>query len=179
MAYLQQLRRWISSHGSQDIAYIDESGFVPEQVNPYGYSRRGKIIFGDHSGQRRPRTNLLVARYQGRLQAPMLLEGSVTAEVFEAWLEQWLLPSLDKGSLLVMDNAAFHRKAAVRELAKRWGHEVLFLPPYSPDYNKVEHDFGALKKLRCFYPAQTPIDAIILEYQERREAILLSQSKVD
>ena len=108
----------------------------------------------------------------------MLLKGSVTAEAFETWLEKWFLPSLDRGSLLVMDNAAFHRKTAVRQLAKRWGHEVLFLPPYSPDYNKVEHDFGALKKLRCFYPTQTPVDVIIREYQNRREATLLSQSKV-
>ena len=55
----------------------------------------------------------------------------------------------------------------------------LLLSPYFPDYNKVEHDFGAIKKLRCFYPAQTPLDVIICEYQSHREASLLSHSKVD
>lgn len=154
----------MSQNHSKRIAYLDETGFDAEGFNPYCYAPRGQVVWGERSGHRRPRTNLIAARYQGQIVAPMLIEGSVNADVFEGWLEQYLLPILEPSSLLILDNAAFHRQGAIRRLAESAGHQVLFLPPYSPDYNKIEHDFAAIKKLRAFSPASTSLDEVICRY---------------
>ena len=56
------------------------------------------------------------------------------------WLEKHLVPELNPNSTLILDNAAFHRKDDVFGIAKQAGHKVLFLPPYSPDFNRIEQD---------------------------------------
>ena len=65
----------------------------------------------------------------------MIFEGSLNAVGFEGWLEQYLLPSLERKSVLRMDNAAIHRKTLIKELVNGQRHEVIFLPKYSPDLN--------------------------------------------
>ena len=70
----------------------------------------------------------------------MLLPGSVNASGFEQWLEQWLCKELRPKSTLIMDNAPIHRKNRIEEIARTRGHQVLFLPRYSPDFNSIEHD---------------------------------------
>ncbi len=80
----------------------------------------------------------------------MLFTGSLNAESFEGWLALYLLPSLTIPSILIMDNAPIHRKTAIRLLVEEAGHQILFLPKYSPDLNDIEHDFSALNGT---YPA--------------------------
>ena len=63
----------------------------------------------------------------------MLFTGSLNAEAFEGWLEQYLLPSLSCSSVLIMDNAPIHRKRVIQELVQQAFHQVVFLPKYSPD----------------------------------------------
>ena len=94
----------------------------------------------------------------------MLFTGSLNAEAFEGWLEKYLLPSLNIPSVLIMDNAPIHRKRVIRELAKEAGHEVVFLPKYSPDLNDIEHDFSALKRARMYAASGTSLDEIIRNY---------------
>ena len=71
--------------------------------------------------------------------APFNFQGSCNSEVFNAWLEEILLPALPKGSVLVMDNAAFHKSARTKEMIEKSGCTLLFLPTYSPDLNPIEH----------------------------------------
>jgi transposase len=97
--------------------------------------------------------------------APVLFQGSVTAQVFEQWLREQLLPSLTQPSVLVLDNAAFHRPVVVTKLMEEAGHRVLFLPPYSPDFNPIEGDFAALKKKRAYESPGTSIDELVASYQ--------------
>ena len=66
----------------------------------------------------------------------MMISGSITTVVFETWLEKHLCPLLPPHSLLIWDNARFHRLEEVTAIAEATGHQVLFLPPYSPDFNK-------------------------------------------
>ena len=94
----------------------------------------------------------------------MIVEGSLNAVGFEGWLEQYLLPSLERKSVLIMDNAPIHRKTLIKELVNGQGHEVIFLPKYSPDLNDIEHDFGALKKKRMYEGKDKSIDDIIRDY---------------
>jgi len=71
---------------------------------------------------------------------------------------------LDENSVVILDNASFHKSAATRELVEQTGAKLLFLPPYSPDLNLIEHDFGALKKIRE-YNHEKSIDEIIRMYK--------------
>lgn len=128
---------------------------------------RGVPIYGNCSGHRRPRENLLAARTRHDWLAPLLLVGSVTAQVFERWLKEHLIPVLTHPSVLVLDNAAFHRPRIVTELMEQEGHRVLFLPPYSPDLNPIEGDFAALKKSRAYASVGTSIDELVASYQPR------------
>ena len=75
------------------------------------------------------------------------LEGSATREVFEAYLEHVLAPTLKPGQVVVMDNLTAHKGERVRELIANRGCELLYLPPYSPDFNPIEEAFAKLKAL--------------------------------
>lgn len=77
---------------------------------------------------------------------------------------QYLLPSLCRSSVIILDNAPIHRKNLIRSLVKEAGHEVVFLPKYSPDLNDIEHDFSALKRARMYAKSDTSLDEIICNY---------------
>lgn len=94
----------------------------------------------------------------------MIFTGSLNAEGFEGWLKVYCLPSLSIPSVLIMDNAPIHRKNAIKELVKEAGHEVVFLPKYSPDLNDIEHDFSALKRIKMYAPIGTSLDEVIRSY---------------
>ncbi len=63
-----------------------------------------------------------------------------------------------------MDNAPFHRKNVIQDLVTAAGHKVLFLTKYSPDFNKIEHDFARLKKRRAYADKDTSLDSLIAQY---------------
>jgi putative transposase len=94
----------------------------------------------------------------------MVFTRSLNAEGFEGWLSLYLLPSLTITSVLIMDNAPIHRKTVIKQLVEEAGHQVVFLPKYSPDLNDIEHDFSALKRARMYAPVGTPLDEIIRTY---------------
>ncbi len=166
MKYYKILRELIKLYGSQALVYIDESGFEEIQACIYAWSKKGKKVYGDRQGKRGIRENLVAGRRKGKKDfiAPMVFTGSLNAEGFEGWLRVYLLPSLSIPSVLIMDNAPIHRKNAIKELVKEAGHEVVFLPKYSPDLNDIEHDFSALKGIRMYAPIGTSLDEIIRSY---------------
>ena len=77
----------------------------------------------------------------------LAVEGSTTREVFEAYLEHVLAPTLRPGQVMVIDNLTAHKGERVRELIADKGCELLYLPPYSPDFNPIEEAFAKLKAL--------------------------------
>jgi transposase len=77
----------------------------------------------------------------------LAVEGSTTREVFEAYLEHVLAPTLQPGQVVVMDNLTAHKGERVKELIEGRGCELLYLPPYSPDFNPIEEAFAKLKAL--------------------------------
>lgn len=97
----------------------------------------------------------------------MLIQGSVNAVGFEQWLDQWLCKELRPNSTLIMDNAPIHRQKRIEEIAEARGHQALFLPRYSPDFNSIEHDFAAMKKNRKYALEGTSIAQIVKDYSER------------
>lgn len=106
------------------------------------------------------KTTTLVAglRLDG-LTAPMVLDGAMNGPAFKAYTEQLLAPSLRPGDIVVMDNLPAHRVAGVREAIEARGASLLYLPPYSPDFNPIELAFAKLKALLRKAAART-VDAL-------------------
>ena len=77
--------------------------------------------------------------------ASLVVEGSTNGTVFQTYLEEVLLPTLGRGQVVVMDNLSSHKGERVRELIEGKGCELLYLPPYSPDFNPIEGAFSKLK----------------------------------
>ena len=79
--------------------------------------------------------------------APLVVDGPMTGEIFRAYVEQMLAPSLQAGDVVVLDNLAAHKVAGVREAIHAVGASLLYLPPYSPDLNPIEQLFSKFKAL--------------------------------
>ena len=79
--------------------------------------------------------------------APLVFDGPINAQVFEAYVEQFLAPTLRAGDVVVMDNLSSHKRPKVRDLIEATGAHLLYLPPYSPDFNPIENMFSKLKAL--------------------------------
>ena len=118
---------------------------------------------GERSGTRKKRINLITAKKGKQLIASMLVEGSVNSDVFNAWIENFLLDSLDQESFVIMDNASFHKTEKTKKLLTTRGHKLIYLPTYSPDLNPIEKDFAVLKKRRMFQQ-NISIDELIQTY---------------
>jgi transposase len=95
------------------------------------------------AGKRRP---LLWLAHLG-LVAPLVIEGPINGDIFRAWVEQMQVPALQPGDMVVLDNLGSHKVAGVEEAIRTAGAQLLYLPPYSPDYNPIEQVFAKLKTL--------------------------------
>jgi transposase len=82
-----------------------------------------------------------------RVTAPCVIDGPINGELFQAYVEQILTPTLAPGDIVVMDNLGSHKSAAVRQAIEAKGAELRYLPPYSPDFNPIEQVFAKLKAL--------------------------------
>ncbi len=149
---------------------MDESGFEEYVYRPYSWSKRGQKTYGDRNGKRGTRTSLIAGKRGRELLAPVLFKGSTNALWFNQWLEKHLIPELKPNSTLILDKglarmyAAFHRQEDVFRIAEQAGHQVLFLPPYSPDFNRIEQDFAILKKRRIYSAPDISLDDIVKSY---------------
>lgn len=143
---------------------VDECGFAPSVTRRYGYAPKGQRVYGLTSGQRRPRTSLIAARIGPEFEEPFLFEGTCDAEVFNSWLKARLCPRLTREHLVIRDNAAFHKSPDTVQLIEHAGATLLFVPPYSPDRNPIEHDCAALKKHREYHETAS-LDQIVRAYQ--------------
>lgn len=130
----------------------------------YAYAPKGQRGYGLTSGQRQPRTSLIAVRFDGQFQVPFLFDGTCDTEVFNCWLAHLLCPHLTAAHVVIMDNAAFYTSSDTARLITQTGATLLFLSPYSPDFNPIEHDFAALKKNRE-YNEQVSLDTLVKLYQ--------------
>ncbi len=141
---------------------MDESGIDRALFREYGYASRGESILSRISGRRYARVGVVAARMGKEILAPCRFQGTMDHELFEDWFENHLLPALPEGGVIVMDNASFHRKQQLYCLASQAGHPLIFLPPYSPELNPIEHFWAWLKQtLRNILPRLDSFDTAL------------------
>ena len=92
-------------------------------------------------------TTLIAALGIEGMRCSTVVDGPVNADVFEAFVEQVLVPQLGPGDVVIMDNLSSHKRCRTRELIERAGAVLIFLPPYSPDFNPIEMIFAKVKQL--------------------------------
>jgi transposase len=135
------------------VYYLDECGVDHRLYREHGRAPRNERLFQDVPGKRRGRTSVIAASQGSKLVAPLTFEGTCTTEVVDAYFAGVLLPVLPRGSVIVLDNARFHQAPTTAQLVADAGCEMMFLPPYSPDLNPIEHLGAALKsRLRPSLP---------------------------
>lgn len=109
---------------------------------PKGQRLHAKVPYGHW----RTMTFLAALRYD-RIDAPCVLDQPINAASFLEYVEQFLVPTLGPGDVVIMDNLSSHKRPAIRKAIRRVGARLLFLPPYSPDLNPIEQVFAKLKHL--------------------------------
>lgn len=112
-----------------------------------GWSKRGtKLVAKAPFGHWKTLTFLAALRHN-RIDAPCVLDGPINGQMFTAYIEQFLVPTLSPGDIVIMDNLGSQKGQAVRKAIRTVGARLLFLPPYSPDLNPIEQVFAKLKLL--------------------------------
>jgi transposase len=154
----------ISSIDPERLVFVDECSSNTSLAPLYGWARKGQ-----RAPQKTARNwgkNITLLSSMGKEQgmgASLVVEGSTNGTVFETYLEDVLLPTLERGQVVVMDNLSAHKGERVRELIEGEGCELIYLPPYSPDYNPIEQAFSKLKsylRAACARSQQTLMEVI-------------------
>ena len=129
------------------LVFVDECGLHTSLAPIYGYAPKGERLHLAVPRNRGRNTTLICGMTIEGMGPSLAVEGSTTARVFEAYVEKVLVPNLQAGQIVVMDNLGAHRPKRVRELIEGQGCELLYLPAYSPDYSPIEEAFSKLKHL--------------------------------
>lgn len=129
------------------LVFIDETGASTKMARLRGRAKRGeRCRAAIPHGHWKTTTFTAGLRLNG-LAAPMVLDGPMNGDAFLAYVEQVLVPELEKGDVVIMDNLPAHKVSGVRRMIENAGARLLYLPPYSPDFNPIEMAFSKLKAL--------------------------------
>ena len=149
------------------LVFVDETGIDQYLYRVYARAPAGQKVYAKVSGKKFKRTNIVAGICDGRWVAPLQYNGTTDSILFEFWFEQCLMKEVASGSTIVLDNASFHRKCKLREIAAFYDCNVLFLPPYSPDLNPIEKCWAWLKRklreiLHCFHCLDDAISCLFI-----------------
>ena len=129
------------------LVFVDEMGTTTSLAPLYAWAPKGERARCEVPRNRGKNTTLLASMTAEGMGSCLAVVGSTTKAVFEAYLERVLAPTLRPGQVVVMDNLASHKGEKVRELIEGRGCELLYLPPYSPDFNPIDEAFAKVKAL--------------------------------
>jgi transposase len=141
---------WIDGQPALDperLVFLDETWASTNMARRYGRCPRGeRLKVGIPHGHWK--TTTFVAGITSRgIIAPWVLDGPINRDAFEVYIEKVLIPDLRPGAIVVMDNLSSHKGPRVRHMIEASGASLLYLPPYSPDFNPIENAFAKLKAL--------------------------------
>src|SRR3974390_470262 len=129
------------------LVFLDETSISTNMARRFGWAPRGERCRASVPFGHRETQTLIAALRIDRIDAPMTIDGALDGAAFLAWVEQALAPTLRAGETVVMDNVPVHKVAGVREAISARGAGVLYLPPYSPDFNPIEESFSKIKAI--------------------------------
>jgi transposase len=152
------------------LVFVDEMGVHTSLAPLYGYSAKGERVRLSVPRNRGKNTTLLGAMTLDGMGETMAVEGSTDQEVFDAYVEHLLAPTLEAGQVVILDNLSSHKPARVRELIEGRGCELIYLPSYSPDLNPIEEAFAKIKSILRQAGARTK-DALVEVLGEALSAI--------
>jgi len=137
------------------LVFIDETWVKTNMTRRYGRAPVGErlVAYAPH-GHWKTTTFLAALRVEG-LTAPLVVDGAINGELFRGYVQQQLAPTLKPGDLVVMDNLSAHKVSGVQEAIAAVGARVVYLPPYSPDYNPIEQTFAKIKAILRKYEERT------------------------
>lgn len=115
------------------------------ETNEWAWGKRGKLIESKKSGKYYLRTNVIAGLVERKSIAPFVFYGACNTELFNDWVETFLIKELKPGQTVILDNASFHKSPRAKELVDSVGCNLLFLPPYSPDLNPIEQFWANMK----------------------------------
>ena len=152
-------RRWKTHQGKLDprrLVFIDETWAKTNMTPLRGWAPLGARLPGRAPHGRWRTLTFLAALRHDRIDAPCVFDGPVNGVSFTAWVEQFLVPTLAPGDIVIMDNLGAHKGKAVRRAIRQAGAKLFFLPPYSPDLNPIEQLFAKLKAMIRKAEPRTP-----------------------
>ena len=129
------------------LVFLDETWAKTNMTRTRGRSLKGtRLIAHVPHGHWKTTTFLAAFRTTG-LTAPLVVDGAINGAIFLAYVQQHLVPTLKQGDIVIMDNLSAHKVAGVERSIEAVGAQVLYLPPYSPDFNPIETAFSKFKYL--------------------------------
>jgi transposase len=137
------------------VVFVDEMGTNISLSSLYAWAHKGERAHCSVPRNRGPNTTVLSNITLEGMGSSLVVEGATTSEVFETYVEQVLAPTLRSGQVVVMDNLNAHKGERIKELIEDKGCELVYLPPYSPDFNPIEEAFSKIKGLLCKVEART------------------------
>ena len=153
---------WFDSQLDLDpekLVFIDETWTTTNMARKNGRAPKGeRLRAGVPHGHWKTTTFVAGLRLTG-MTAPMVLDGPINGQWFQAYVDQVLVPTLSPGDIVVMDNLGSHKGAGVRRAIEAQGATLLYLPPYSPDFNPIENAFSKLKAM-LRKAAERTVDAL-------------------
>lgn len=142
-----QWRSWSQETDPRRLIFIDETWAKTNMTRLRGRAPRGqRLVDKTPHGHWKTTTLIAALGIQGML-CSTVVDGAVNGDVFEAFVEQVLVPQLKPGDIVIMDNLSSHKRARIRELIEATEAVLLYLPPYSPDLNPIEMVFSKIKRL--------------------------------
>jgi transposase len=129
----------------QRFKFVDESGVNLAMTRRFGRAPRGERVIGAVPQNYGAHLTMMAALSLHGIEAVMTIEGATDAEVFHAYAEQVLVPTLRPGDIVVWDNLSAHKMTTIREVIEGRGAQLLYLPPYSPDLAPIEQAWSKIK----------------------------------
>ena len=129
------------------LVFVDECSTNIALTGLYARAPKGERAYGKAPRNWGKNVTLIASMSAEGIGAAMSVEGATDGAAFEAYVKHFLVPTLEAGQIVVMDNLQVHKMKRVRELVEGSGAEVLFLPPYSPDFSPIEEAFSKVKTI--------------------------------
>ena len=140
-------RAAVATRDPKQFVFVDESGTHTSLTRLYGWAPHDRRATGSVPRNHGKNTTPVAALTPEGLQTPWMIEGAMDSATFEWYIREQLAPTLRPGQVVVLDNLSAHKAASIRDALEARGCELLFLPPYSPNFTPIEQAFSKLKAI--------------------------------